>query len=128
MMNRLFVLCGLLMLVASAAAFAAAQPTKQVLVSAVTACELHTPDPLIFTRGTENCSLLQARQLYMLFSNAVQDVEEDEFSVEIPYDIGICADRRWIHLQGSNEKAIYCWNSCECTENGNSCHAECAFL
>ena len=128
MLKRFLILFGLVMVMASAA-FAAAPVKQQMGVSSkMTACELRAPASMTFTRGIENCSLSQVKQMYLLFSDAIQDVgEEDEFSVEIPYDVGICADGRWVWAKTATG-TIYCYNACECTDQGDVCHAECVYI
>ena len=128
MLKRLLILCVLFALTVTTA-FAAA-PVKQSPVKvSVAACDLsQSPSPITFTKGLEECSPSQVKQMYLLFSDALQNVGDgDEFSVEIPYDVGMCADRRWISARTSSG-TIYCWNACECTENGDSCHAECVYI
>ncbi|MBI2473633.1 hypothetical protein HYV70_03715 [Candidatus Uhrbacteria bacterium] len=129
MSNRFLALCCLCLLVATTVF--AAPPVAMIAVQqdASAVCDLQGPAAVTFTRGLEDCSLSQAKQMYLLFSDTLQDfdVDGDEFSLEIPYDVGVCADRRWIQARTSSG-TIYCWNSCECTENGNVCHAECVYI
>ncbi len=125
MLNRFLALCCLCLLMVTTAF--AAPPTTAVQQDVSAVCDLQGPVAMSFTRGLEQCSLSQAKQMYLLFLDTLQDVEFDEFSLEIPYDVGVCADHRWIHARTSSG-TVYCWTACECTENGDVCHSECMYI
>ena len=128
MLKRLFglVLCGLLVVLMVSVTFAAPSAKQQVS----TVCEMSSDvlAPMQFTRGMEECSLSQAKQFYIPFSDALQNLEQwDEFSIELPYEVGVCADERWITAR-TKAGTIYCYLVCECTEYGDICYAECIYI
>jgi len=122
LMRVMVIVCGVFMLMTNVV-FA----TTKSQVQAV--CEIsHISAPMEFTQGLEECSLSQAKEFYLLFSDAMQDVQVGyEFSVDISYDVGMCADMRWV-LAKTKAGTIYCFVWCECTEYGNICHTECIYV